>query len=246
MRIEITRNPTDLARRAAEHFIHLAAQAIAEKGRFAVALSGGSTPRSLYTLLANDPYREQVRWSAVHVFWGDERCVPPDHLESNYGMAREALLAKVNIPVENVHRMAAEKPPEQAAEEYERILHTFFNLKPGELPHFDLILLGLGPDGHTASLFPGTPVLHEQGRLVAAPFVEKLNAYRLTLTLPVLNHAANVTFLVEGEAKASVVRDVIEGKRDPDRLPAQLIRPANGVLIWLIDQAAASQLSLRQ
>ncbi|OGO39799.1 MAG: 6-phosphogluconolactonase [Chloroflexi bacterium RBG_16_57_9] len=158
-------------------------------------------------------------------------------------MARETLLEKVPIPPQNVHRLAGEKPPEQAAAEYEILLRTIFNLKPDELPRFDLILLGLGPDGHTASLFPGTDVLHEKGRLVTAPFVEKHHAYRLTLTPPVLNHAAHIIFLVEGEAKALALREILQGDRDPDRLPAQLIQPDNGLLAWLVDRAAASHLA---
>ncbi len=245
MEIEVALNLADLARRAAEYFIRLTDQAITMRGRFTIALSGGSTPRALYTLLASDPYREQIRWPAVHVFWGDERCVPPDHPDSNYRLAQETLLSQVPIPGENIHRMAGEKPPEQAAEEYEALLRAFFHLKPGEPPRFDMVLLGLGADGHTASLFPGTPVLREKGRLVAALFVEKLNAYRLTLTPPVLNYAADVIFLVEGAAKAGVLHDVLQGEYDPDRLPAQLVQPADSTLIWLIDRAAASRLNPR-
>ncbi len=225
---------------AAGWFVRLAAEAVAGRGRFSVALSGGSTPRGLYALLAGEPYRSQVPWSQVHVFWGDERHVPPDHPDSNYRLARQTLLDRVPIPPGNVHRIPAERPdPQAAAAEYERTLRTFFG--PG-WPRFDLILLGLGADGHTASLFPGTAVLHETERLVAAPYVDGLSAHRLTLTPPVLNHAANVLFLVAGEGKAATLHAVLEGPYRPERFPSQLVRPAEGRLVWIVDRAAAGLL----
>src|SRR2546430_4372299 len=186
----------ELNRKAAERFVLLANEAAAKAGRFTAALSGGSTPRTLYSLLAMPDYKESIPWSQVHLFWGDERCVPPDHQDSNYRMAREALLSKITIPTDNVHRMAGEKEPQVAAVEYEEQLRKLFQPPPGALPHFDLILLGLGEDGHTVSLFPGSEALDEQERLVIAPYIEKLQTHRITLSLPVINEAAVILFLV--------------------------------------------------
>ena len=180
------RDGADLSERAAEEFVRLARQAIQLAGRFTVALSGGSTPKALYTLLAAPGFAQQISWNRAHLFWGDERCVPPDHPESNYRMVEETLRSKIQIPHENVHRMAGEKAPQIAALEYEAELKGFFELAEGALPRFDLILLGLGEDGHTASLFPGSAALNDQEHLVAAVYVDKMNTYRLTLTLPVL------------------------------------------------------------
>jgi 6-phosphogluconolactonase len=242
--IVVTRDLDDLSRQAAELFITLAQRAAVEEGtRFSVALSGGETPRSLYALLATPQYAGQVPWDRVHVFWGDERHVPPDDDESDYRMAYEALLSKVPIPAENVHRVRAELPDAgEAAREYADDLRGFFNLQPDEWPRFDLVLLGMGPDAHTASLFPGTDALHETKRLVAAPWVDKFNTYRITLTPPVLNNAAVTVFLVSGAGKAATLRDVLDGQRQPDLLPAQLIAPTNGTLLWLVDEAAAAQI----
>jgi 6-phosphogluconolactonase len=243
--IYVGRDLEDLSQYAALQFARWAEEFVKTRGLFTVALSGGSTPRSLYTLLASDRFRDRIPWSKVHLFWGDERCVPPDHPDSNYRMAKEALLSKVPVPSENIHRMPAEQnDPERAAIEYEQAIREFFKLARAEWPRFDLILLGLGEDGHTASLFPGTTVLHEQTRLVAAPYVEKLHAHRLTLTPPVLNHAAHVIFLVSGKAKAGILRDILEGEYQPDQRPAQLIRPEQGNLIWITDRAAASTLAM--
>ncbi|MBI4277706.1 MAG: 6-phosphogluconolactonase [Armatimonadetes bacterium] len=235
-----------LAREVARRFAEHARRAVAARGRFMVALSGGSTPRGLYAVLAGDPYREDILWARTHVFWGDERCVPPDHPESNYGMAREVLLSRVPVPPENVYRMVGEHAdPEAAAARYEAVLREVFHLDAGNVPVFDLILLGLGDDGHTASLFPGSAALREQRRLVAAPFVDRLNVYRLTLTPPVFNHAAAVMFLVAGWSKAAGLRAVLEGPDRPERLPAQIVRPERATLLWLVDQAAASLLTRR-
>lgn len=230
-----------LAGWAAAEFVRLAERSTREKGRFAVALSGGSTPRSLYALLATSAYSRQVPWPDVHLFWGDERCVPPDHAESNYRMAREALLANVEIPTQNIHRMAGEKQPAAAAIEYEQELKAFFRLAPGEVPRFDLILLGLGEDGHTASLFPDSDALAETKRLVSANYVAKLNAYRLTLTLPVLNGAAVVLFLVSGASKATVIDEILRGDELSNRFPAARVDPPDGRLVWLITTDAVSQ-----
>jgi len=233
-----------LARQAAELFVTLAQRAAGEEGaRFTVALSGGGTPKALYGLLAAPPYAGQVPWERVHLFWGDERHVPPDNEESNYRMVNEALLSSIAIPAENVHRVRAEEPDAAGvARDYADNLRGFFDLQPNEWPRFDLVLLGLGPDGHTASLFPGTDALHDTTHLVAAPFVAKFNAHRITLTAPALNNAATVAFLVAGAEKAAVLRDVIDGPRDVDRLPAQLIAPTNGTLVWMLDEAAAGKL----
>jgi len=228
-----------LARAAAEHFATLAAEAIAARRQFTVALSGGSTPRAAYALLA----AEEVDWPRVHVFWGDERCVPPDHLDSNYRLAREALLDKVPIPAENIHCIRGEINPEEAAADYERTLRSFFARHPEEpTPRFDLILLGMGEDGHTASLFPGTAALNEQTRWVVAHYVDKLRAWRVTLTPVVINAAAHVTFIVSGAGKAERLREVLTGPYRPDTLPSQIVRPTDGRLLWLTDAAAAGLL----
>jgi 6-phosphogluconolactonase len=228
--IVVLPDPHALAREAADRFVALARSAIAAQGRFAVALSGGSTPRLLYEQLVTQP----IDWQRVHIFWGDERCVPPDHPDSNYGMAQRALLSHINIPAQNVHRLQGELNPAQAAQRYEDELRTFF----GAAPCFDLILLGLGSDAHTASLFPHTPALHEQQRWVAAQYVENLQADRLTLTLPIINHAANIIFLIAGHDKAAALQSVWHGPRDPDRFPAQSIMPTIGRVTWLVDRAA--------
>ena len=239
--ISVCSDPQELARRAAELFAELANQSVSATGRFAVAFSGGSTPRALYSLLADPSFSHRIPWSATYVFWGDERYVPSDHPESNYRMAAETLLSKVPIPTENIFRMPAENEnAELAATEYEQALRDFFRPKPDEAPRFDLILLGLGEDGHTASLFAGTAALQERRRLVVANYVPKLTSFRLTLTLPVFNHAANVVFLVSGEGKASVVKEVLEGSGTS--LPAQLIRPESGRLLFLLDRQGAKQL----
>ena len=224
-----------LARAAAEHCVTLAAEAIAARGRFAVALSGGSTPCATYALLATEEFDARVDWSRVHVFWGDERCVPPDHPDSNYRMARQALLDKTSIPTENVHRIRGELPPDQAATAYQAELEAVL----GAGGRFDLISLGMGEDGHTASLFPGTAALHEQTRWVVAHYVGKLSVWRVTLTPVAINAAAHVTFLVSGAGKAERLREVLDGPHQPDVLPAQIVRPTDGRLLWLADAAAA-------
>ncbi|MBF0496385.1 MAG: 6-phosphogluconolactonase, partial [Deltaproteobacteria bacterium] len=207
--IKIYSDSAQLAKEAAERFAQAAGKAVAEHGRFCVCLSGGSTPREMYTRLAKNPWRGRVPWPAVHVFWGDERCVPPDHHDNLYAMAWELLLSRVPIPAENIHRMSGEaENPEAAVAAYEDLLREFFGLKIGRYPRFDLILLGLGADGHIASLFPGTAGLKETQRLAVANYVPALNARRLTLTLPVLNNAAQIMFLVAGENKAQVVRSL--------------------------------------
>jgi 6-phosphogluconolactonase len=240
--IIVCRDAEELNQKAAERFIASADRAANSAGRFTVALSGGSTPKGLYALLASAPYNARVPWSQVHLFWGDERCVPPEHIESNYRMAHESLISRVPIPAANVHRMRGEIEPAVAAAEYERMLNEFFSLPKGALPRFGLIFLGLGDDGHTASLFPASAALEERERLVAAPYVEKFQAHRLTLTLPVLNYGADVVFLVAGRSKAAVVKEILETKTDSPILPAARVRPEHGRLAWLVSQDAAAGL----
>jgi len=235
--------PQDLFRAAADEVLRVAAQAISEHGRFTIALSGGSTPRSLFTLIAANA-SNALPWDKVFFFWGDERHVPPQDADSNYRMAQESLLSKVPVPAGNIFRIPAENPDAAAAAEgYEQTVRKFFETGPGEIPRFDVILLGMGPDGHTASLFPETPALQEKTRLVVANWIEKLKTYRITFTLPVLNAAACVFFLVSGTDKATVLREVLEGSAAGEKYPSKLVRPKEGKLIWFVDQAAASQLS---
>lgn len=230
-----------VANEAAGRIVRLARESIAAQGRFTIALSGGSTPRALYVLLASKEYRDRIEWDRALVFWGDERCVPPDHADSNYRLAHETLLSKVSIPSGSVHRVMGEADPEHAAMLYEQIVRREVPARDG-VPAFDLILLGMGPDGHTASLFPGTTAPRETHRLVAANDVPQLNAHRITFTVPLINAAANVMFLVAGDDKADALRAVLEGEFKPDVFPAQMVRPANGQLMWLVDRAAAVHL----
>lgn len=210
---------------------------------YSVALSGGSTPQGLFARLAADPYRSQVAWSSIHVFWGDERAVPPDHVDSNFRMAKEHLLDRVPIPTDQVFRMEGECQAQDAADRYEDVLQSAFSLKNKEAaPRFDLILLGMGPDGHTASLFPETSVLVETKRWVAAPWVEKFQTHRITLTPLVINAARRIVFVVSGLDKALAAQAVLEGTSQPSQYPAQLVNPVQGEVIWLMDREAASQL----
>jgi 6-phosphogluconolactonase len=226
-----------VANSAAELFVQLAARAISQRGRFRVALSGGSTPRRTYQLLAAPHWRSQLAWPKIDMFLGDERYVPPDHPESNYRMVREALLQ--HVPEANLHRVPTELEPEATANAYDEDIRRTFASATG-IPQFDLIFLGLGTNGHTASLFPGSRLLHENSRLVAAEFVPEAKRWRISMTLPLLNQGRMDAFLVAGKEKADVLREVRAGAFDPERLPAQLIRPENGELLWLVDQAAAT------
>jgi len=232
--------PEQVALAAAERFAIHASSSIVEHRVFSVALSGGSTPKRMYQALAGEPYKNLIDWKNVHLFFGDERNVPWDHPESNYRMAKEALISHVSIPRENVHPIDGAVDADKGARIYERDLKTFFSGQ--EWPRFDLVLLGLGDDGHTASLFPHSGALRVQQRWTTSYFVEKLGAFRITLTAAAINAAANVEFLVTGSNKAASLAAVINGPRDPENLPAQLIEPNNGELTWLVDQAAASQL----
>jgi 6-phosphogluconolactonase len=223
----------------ADALVDAAATAIAARGRFLLVLSGGSTPKALYELLATPGYATRIDWTRVHVFWGDERCVAPDDRSSNYRMAREALLDRVPISPEAIHRMRGEDPPEQGAAAYEADLHKVFGAGP---PRFDLVLLGMGDNGHTASLFPGLTAVRERARWVVAEYVGEVDMWRLTMTPPALNAAVRVVFVVVGADKAPMLSRVLEGPRDVDLLPAQVIVPTDGVLTWMVDAAAAAKL----
>src|ERR1700682_638514 len=236
--IKIVPDAATLYRAAADEFRRCANESVRDHGRFYVALSGGSTPRGVYALLADDNNNPstQLPWDKVFIFFGDERHVPPDHPDSNYRMANESLLSKVPIPQQNVFRVFAELDANKAAQKYEDQLRSFFNLQLDEFPRFNLIMLGLGPDGHTASLFPGSKALEDNSHLVVANWVEKFQQYRITFTFPVLNHAAEVMFLVSGSDKSQMLREVLQSENEV--YPAQRVRPKNGTVLWLVDQAA--------
>ncbi len=246
-----------LMRDAARRFVTCARDAIQTNRRFAVALSGGATPRELYALLATPEFVTQIDWTHTHLFWGDERAVPPHHPDSNYRMTHDTLLSKIPVPSQNVHRIRTELPPEDVAREYENELRAFFqpqstqglqrkNSVPSvfsvaDLPNFDLILLGLGSNGHTASLFPHTRVLRETERWVASEYIDAVKMWRITLTAPMINAAKNIVWLVAGADKAETVREVLYGAYRPDDLPAQLIQPTHGQVVWLLDNEASQK-----
>jgi len=238
--IKIAPDAVTLAHEAAQEFHRLAEAAVQQQGRFAVALSGGNTPRSVYSLLAGEP--KQLPWERIHIFFGDERHVPPDHPDSNFRMASESLLSKVPIPEKNIHRIHAELDAEPAAAEYDQDLRDFFGLVNQGWPRFDLIFLGIGEDGHTASLFPGSKALTETSSRVTANWVEKFKTFRITLTFPVLNHAAEVVFLVSGASKSQILSEIL--RPGAQKYPAQSIQPENGRLLWLVDEDAGSLLRL--
>lgn len=225
---------------AASLFVGASRNSVATKKRFAVAISGGSTPRRLYTLLGSEAYRSQVRWQYVHFFWVDERCVPEEDHESNFRTAFDTLLSKIPIPDENIHRIKGEEDPDKAAWDYEEEIRRFFGMSA--LPIFDLMILGTGGDGHTASLFPGSKSLDEKMRLAVPVYLEKPNWNRVTLTLPVLNNAAQIVFLVSGLSKANIIHEILAKERKKERYPAALVNPSRGHITWLIDQEAAAKL----
>jgi 6-phosphogluconolactonase len=233
-----------LARRAAQYFVEMAGEAVADRGRARIAISGGSTPKAVFELLANptQPWLARMPWDCLDLYWVDERTVPPDHTDSNYRMTREALLDQVPLRSRQIHRMEGELEPEVAADRYESELRNSFRLEGAQRPRFDLIALGMGSDGHTASLFPHTAALHEMSRLVAANRVPQLDTWRITLTWPVIDHASSVFFLVAGAEKAAILKEVLTGPRDPERLPSQLIWPVSGILTLILDKAAAALL----
>jgi 6-phosphogluconolactonase len=228
-----------LSQAAAGLFVQQAAEAVAARGRFSVALSGGSTPRRTYELLAQPPCRDQVSWDRLHVFWGDERCVPEGDPRRNALLAQHTFLNSVPIPPAQIHPIFCQRSPGEAAAEYEALLREFFT---GQPPRFDLIFLGLGGDGHTASLFPRTGVLQERQKWAAEVYVPEQGLYRVTLTAALINQAALVAFLVSGADKAKILKEVLTGPSEPLRLPAQLIRPEGGRLLWLVDQDAAKEM----
>jgi 6-phosphogluconolactonase len=230
------------ARHAAQYFADQICAAVEKRGVARIAVSGGNTPKPVFALLAGEGFRETVPWAQVQLFWVDERCVPPTASDSNYGMTKSALLDKVPIPAANVFRMEGELDPEEAAARYESAIRNSLRLEGAELPTFDLIALGMGDDGHTASLFPHTEGLFEFGRIVIANHVPQKDTWRITLTSPVINQARNVIFLIQGADKAAVLKRVLLGPYDPETLPSQLIQPASGKITVLLDKAAAAEL----
>jgi len=251
--VRVYADPGELALKAARRFARLADQYVIGCGRFTVALSGGSTPKAMFSVLAADPFLDTVPWSSIYFFWGDERCVPPDHPDSNFRMTHETLLSKVPVPQQNIFRVPAELPDAaQAAEQYTATLTSFFLADSANrsgtaplstLPRFDLAFLGMGPDGHTASLFPHTTALNAGDKIAVSNYVEKFKTYRITLTAATINNARNVTFLAAGEDKAETLKNVLEGPYQPDLYPSQLIQPRNGTLLWMVDEAAARLLA---
>jgi 6-phosphogluconolactonase len=245
MQISIYPDTNILRREVAQFIVRLASEAIATRGRFTIALSGGSTPKVLYGLLGDEPYRSQIGWAHADIFWSDERCVPPDSEDSNYHLAQQVLLSKISIPDNQVHRMPADRPDHDAASEaYTEELYRTFGTN--NIPKFDLIQLGMGPEGHTASLFPHQESLHEQQRLVMPVSVPKPPPLRLTFTPPLLNAARYVLFLITGAEKADALQAVLEGEYHPDEYPAQIVRPVNGEVIWMLDNTAASKLRINR
>lgn len=243
--IRIHSNPSLLAQAVAEFFVNNATKTISDLGTYIVLLSGGSTPREVYRRLAENPFRDRLDWKSIYLFWGDERCVPPESADSNYRMVRECLIDKVPIPASNVFRIKGELTAENAASQYEKDIREFFMKIRGnanEIPRFDLVLLGIGQDGHTASIFPGSPAINEGSKLVMAvehdqpppPLLP-----RVTATPPLINVGTQVVFLVTGKAKAERVNQVIMGSYQPERFPAQIVNPKSGRLTWFLDQAAA-------
>ena len=233
-----------LARRAAQYFVEMAGEAVAAQGYARIAISGGSTPQAAFELLAdpNQPWRNRMPWVMLDLYWGDERCGSPDDPASNYRMTREALLDHAPLRPEQIHRIEGELEPDEAAARYESELRNNFHLEGAESPRFDLVALGIGGDGHTASIFPHTEAVHEISRLVTANHVPQREAWRVTLTWPVINHARSVFFLAAGEDKASILNEVLTGPCDPERLPSQLIWPASCILTFILDKAAAALL----
>ena len=245
--IEVLPDVAAVALRGADLFALAAQEAAAARPAFTAALSGGHAPRPLYALLARQQFTQKIPWRRVHLYWGDERCVPPESKDSNYGMARDAFISRVPIPDDNVHRMRGEDDPDEAAASYERLLSqppALPSTSKADLPVIDFVFLGIGPDGHTASLFPHSPALAVEDRLVVVNEGEGTGK-RLTVTYPVINAARHVLFVVTGAAKAGIVAEVIEGLRAPEAVPAQGVAPVHGSVTWLLDEAAASELSGR-
>jgi len=240
----VSPDAASLAQRAAQYFVEMVGEAVAGQGRARIAISGGSTPKATFQLLAdpNQPWRSRMPWNDLELYWVDERCVGPDDAESNYRMTREALLDHVPLAPAQIHRIEGELKPQAAADKYESELRNSFRLEGAQSPRFDLVALGMGPDGHTASLFPHTAAIHETSRLATANQVPQMDAWRVTLTWPVINAARSVFFLIAGPDKAGVLNQVLTGPRDVERLPSQLIRPSSGILTLILDKAAAALL----
>ncbi len=249
--LEVLPDADLLADAAAHRFVLAANAAFRSRGEFIVALAGGHTPRRVYARLATEPFASGLDWSRVHIVWGDERCVPPDHAASNYRMARETLLDHVSVPEANIHRIRGEDDPAEAAAAYERVLRTVLrtpNGPPRTAPasRLDLVLLGLGNDGHIASLFPGAATLQPNAQWVAADYVQAASMWRVTLTALVINAAAEIAFVISGAEKAAIVGKVLAGPSQPLQLPAQLIVPTDGRVLWLLDAPAATDLRPRR
>ncbi len=241
--IMVVPDASALAQTAADYFVQAAEHYISETGRFTVVLSGGSTPKAMFALLSESPYREKNDWKNIYFFWGDERCVPPDHADSNYRMTNETLLSKVPVPPENIFRVLGEKAPAEAASDYAAKIRAFFPYE--DLPKFDLVFLGMGADGHTASLFPFTTALHaDANKIAVGNYVEKLNVHRVTLTVGVINNAKEIVFLIGGADKATALKEVLQGDFQPELYPSQLIQPEEGKVTWLLDEAAIAQLEI--
>jgi 6-phosphogluconolactonase len=240
----VSSTPAEVASAAAQFFTDTVNAAAQARGVARVAISGGTTPKAMFALLADParPFLKQVAWDKLDLYWVDERCVPPDHADSNYRMTREALLSKVPLAAERIHRMEGELEPEAAAARYEAVIRNGFRLEGAETPTFDLILLGMGDDGHTASLFPHTQALNEMSHISVANHVPQKDTWRITLTWPVINQGREVAFLIEGPAKAEVLHNVMLGPYQPETYPSQIIRPASGKLLLLLDTAAAAKL----
>lgn len=238
----------EVSQAAARKFVEIAKATIDKGNTFNVVLAGGSTPRKMYELLSDptEPFRSALDWQRIEFFWGDERCVLPEDNESNFRMANDGLLRPLGISSTKTHRFNSELPAAAAAAEYERLLRMIFNTPPGSFPRFGLVLLGMGADGHTASLFPNSDALQTNGNLVTAPFVEKFKSHRLTITPPVINHAENVMFIVAGADKAPALLEVLEGEKDPDKFPAQIVDPQSGNLFWFVDESAAKLLTINR
>ena len=239
--INIYPDEETLVEQSADKISGLIHQTLTEQEICTFVLSGGSTPEALYSKLSSVPYNHTIQWGKVHFFWGDERCVPPGHADSNYRMAKESLLDHIELPPENIHRISGEISPGTAAEEYEQAVRKYVPDGNG-LPRFDITLLGIGDDGHTASLFPDTPVLKEQKKLVASVHVPALASWRITLTYPVINNSKSILFLVKGASKAKIIGQVLSGSNPDNRYPVQNINPQDGQVIWFLDKEAAAKL----
>jgi 6-phosphogluconolactonase len=242
-KIEVSTDKRALFENTAKLISDAAHDAIARQGRFSFVLTGGSTPKGLYELLASDAWRSRIEWSKVHLFWGDERFVPATDAQSNYGMAKAALIDRIKLPAQNIHRIVTENTtPDSCASNYEADIREFFSASRGTFPSFDVVLNGMGSNRHVLSLFPGRPTLHEKSKLVVADYIPEVSIDRITMTAPLVNAAREVVMLVAGSDKAEALRDVLYGPQDVENKPAQLIDPGSGKLIWMLDRDAAAQL----